>query len=370
MDVKKNKKKVLTIIIAAVVAIAIIVATIVAVSLNSGEKDKDPDDTGLDTNEVGGVVSGDKNDPENAGTDTDSQGEKAETDENGDPVDSVNGTENVNPDDPDKPVSSDSKDSSDPSSDSTGPVVIPGISGYVPGPSIAPGDTDEEDPEEIDPEDPDEIDIDEALESSVVVEAGKSDWPASLPSVIPVFGGNIVFSNNCTYEKYETQEVWFMGWDGTVSAYNDWINALANAGFAAVPDVYGYYVNGEYLLDITTEEEFDYDEDGEEIPTGNVWVSLDIYRTADVVYPDEIKDIMPALDLDATLDYWNADKKKRSVTVFYQTAGEWTDDITDVKSILSNAGFTVSDTSAVKKSGDLTVTVKWSVANTNIVITY
>ena len=79
---------------------------------------------------------------------------------------------------------------------------------------------------------------------------------------------------------------------------------------------------------------------------------------------------MPSFDLDATLDYWNVDKSKRSVSVFYQTAGEWTDDIATLKSVLADAGFNVSDVSAVKKSGDVTVTVKWSASDTKIVVTY
>lgn len=369
----KNKKKLLAVIIAVIVAAAVIVTVIVLASGKSGNAGTD--DTGIDDTGVGELASDGKNDPENAGRDSDKQNGKIETDENGDPVESLNGGDNADPNDPDSPVSSDIKDSSDAFSDSKDSVVIPGISGYVPGPSIAPDDTDEadlDDPDDPELADPDDIDSNDPIESTVVVEAGKGskDWPASIPSVIPVFGGDIVFSNNCTYEKYEIQEIWFMGWDGTVSAYNTWINDLANAGFKSVPDVYGYYVNGEYLLDITIEEEFNRDEDGEQIPTGNVWVSMDVYHAFDIVYPEEIKNVMPTFDLDATLDYWNVDKSKRSVSAFYQTAGEWTDDIATLKRALADAGFSVSDVSAVKKSGDVTVTVKWSASDTKIVITY
>jgi len=374
----KNKKKILIIAVAAVIALAVIISVIVALAVNSGSG-ANGDDTGIDDSGVGALASGDENaDPENTGKEPD----KIETDEKGNPVDSVNGGENADPDDS---SSSDSKNNSGTPSDSTGTPMVPGISGYIPGPSIAPKDTDEndsadpsdpedpddpEDPENIDPDD--EIDYNEPLESTVVVEPGKTgaDWPSSLPSAIPVFGGNIVFSNNCTYEKYQVQEVWYMGWDGTVSAYNDWMNALANAGFAAVPDVYGYYVNGEYLLDITTEEEFEFDEDGEQISTGNVWVSMDVYHASEIVYPDEIKGIMPSFDLDATLDYWNVDTKKRTVTVYYQTAGDWSYDLGTLAGVFASAGFSVSDGSAVKTANGVTVTVKWTAADTKIVITY
>jgi len=374
----KNKKKILIIAVAAVIALAVIISVIVALAVNSGSG-ANGDDTGIDDSGVGALASGDENaDPENTGKEPD----KIETDEKGNPVDSVNGGENADPDDS---SSSDSKNNSGTPSDSTGTPMVPGISGYIPGPSIAPKDTDEndsadpsdpedpddpEDPENIDPDD--EIDYNEPLESTVVVEPGKTgaDWPSSLPSAIPVFGGNIVFSNNCTYEKYQVQEVWYMGWDGTVSAYNDWMNALANAGFAAVPDVYGYYVNGEYLLDITTEEEFAYAEDGEQISTGNVWVSMDVYHASEIVYPDEIKGIMPSFDLDATLDYWNVDTKKRTVTVYYQTAGDWSYDLGTLAGVFASAGFSVSDGSAVKTANGVTVTVKWTAADTKIVITY
>ena len=378
MENKKNKKKILIISVAAVVALAVVVSVIVALAVNSGDKPGSGDDTAIDDSGVGELASGDKNgDPENAGKEPD----KVETDEKGNPVDSVNGGENADPDDS---SSSDSKNNSDTPSDSTGTPTVPGISGYIPGPSIAPKDTDENDPAdpsdpddpEYDPSDPenidpdDEIDPNEPLESTVVVEPGKTgaDWPSSLPSVIPVFGGDIVFSNNCSYEKYDAQELWFMGWDGTVSAYNSWINALANAGFVAVPDVYGYYVNGEYLLDITTEEEFTRDEDGEQISTGNIWVSMDVYHAFDVVYPDEIKDIMPAFDLNATLDYWNVDKKGRTVSVFYQTAGNWSADASILSNALSSAGFSVSNGNASKSVGGVTVNVSWS--DCKIVITY
>lgn len=371
----KNKKKIVIISIAAVVALAVIICVIVAVSMNSGSGAASGDDTAIDGSGVGALASGDKNgDPENVGKGPGS----VETDEKGNPVDSDNGVEN---DDSDDPSSSDSTGDTADSTGSNGNSLLPGIGGYVPGPSIAPqdteknGSTDPDDPD-FDPEDPelvdpdDEIDPTEPLESFVVVEPGKtgSDWPSSLPSVIPVFGGEIVFSNNCTYEKYDVQEVWYMGWDGTVSAYDSWMNALADVGFVAVPDVYGYYVNGEYLLDITTEEEFDLDEDGEQISTGNVWVSMDVYRACEIVYPDEIKNIIPSFDLNATLDYWNVDAKKRTVTLYYQTAGDWSYDASALGSAFSSAGFSVSGSGASKTADGVTVNVNWT--DCKIVITY
>lgn len=351
----KNKKKIIIVIIAAIVAVAVIVA--VAFAVASGNGKPGADDTGIDDTAIEPSVS-DESDEADVQSGKKDPVKDPETDENGDTVES-----GESGDEPDVSV-----DPDDPTSNVTDPVVPP-VSGTLPGINPDPDDP------EVDPDDTiddDEPDDDEPLESTIVVDPGKNgdSWPESLPAVIPAFKGDLVFSNNCSYEKYDEQEVWYMSWDASAVDYDAWMKDLANAGFAAVPDVFGFYANGEYILDITTEQGMTTDSEGELIPSNDIWVSMDVYHAMDIVYPDAIDKVMPDFDLDATLEYWYHDARKKTVTLYYQTPYDWAQDIAAISSALSAKGFSVSDGKATKDVDGSTVTVTWSGSNNNLVITY
>lgn len=342
---KRNNKKLKNAVMIAVAVLAAIavIAAVIFVSVYDGPSSPS-DDTGAadradDDNNDTSDLSDDSTLTDNGDLSSDSG-----TDSSADSVDSVN-SGNVTGS---SSVSKDSYNSSDSSAVSSD-VGSSGDSSY----------DENDDISELTTED-------DIAESQLIVAAGKtaSDWPSSLPTDIPVFSGSLEFTNNCIYEKHSTQEIWYMGWNTNENDYNNWIKQITAAGFKASSKVVGFYANGEYLLDIMTE-------DGE---NGSLWVSMDVYHSFDIEYPIELQGVVPDFDPDATLEYWYVDEAKRSLNIFYVCPSDWTSDLNSLLNSLVSAGFTMNDQYAIKSVNGNTVTVYWAGShcyNDNmLVITY
>ena len=308
---KNNSKTKLIVIIGAVIAVALIVVIVLALTLGGADKSPAGDDTGADVvvdNDTGFV-------PETSGTENAPAGDDTNADTNGKNTDPA--TENADP-----AVSDTTPSGEDP--DTSGLTV-----------EIDPGD--------LEP-------VEEETTTQIVVEQGKtaSDWPEVLPDVIPAFKGSLSFNNNCSYELSDTQEIWYMAWDTNQADYDAWMTEIESAGFKNNGTVTTFWADGEYVLDIMTEE----------LDTG-LWVSMDVYHAFDVVYPETIAASIPEFETSGTLEYWYDDPEKCVIRMHYVNAPEWGAELNEYCMKLKDLGFTMGPESATITVNGTEFTIHW-----------
>lgn len=297
---KKDKadtaKKKIIVIVGAVVAVAVLAAIVVALVLGGAQKPAHSDDTGAVRTDVGG--SSEK-----------PNGDAPSTDKT------------------DLPASNDTSDSAKPQ-DSNAQTDPTGTD-----PATDPDDTAETSSLviEVDPYDTDPIVEDTTV---IVVEPGKTaaDWPDELPDAIPAFKGELSFNNNCSYEVFENQDIWYMAWDTNQADYDAWMLEIQSAGFKNNDAVAAYWANGEYVLDIITED----------IEGGGLWVSMDVYHTHDVVFPEAIAAAVPKFETEGTLEYWYDDPNERVIRMHYVNVPEWKAELDEYRIMLRDLGFTMT----------------------------
>lgn len=306
-----SKKKV--IIIGAVIAAVVIVAVVLAVVLGGSEKSPAGDDTAGDT----GIETPVDNDTSDKPKDSDTESAPVSGDTS---VDSTGDTTGSDPENTDPSVSDTEPSGEEPE---PGIVIVPDV---------------------------DDEPVEEETTTQIVVEEGKTaaDWPDELPDAIPAFKGALSFNNNCSYELDDTQEVWYMAWDTNQADYDAWMSEIKGAGFNNDDTVVSFWANGEYVLDIVTEE-FD----------GGLWVSMDVYHSFDIVYPDSIAGSVPAMETSGTLEYWYNDPAKRLIRIHYVNAPEWAAELNEYRIMLKDLGFTMGPDSATLSVNGTEFTIHW-----------
>lgn len=169
-------------------------------------------------------------------------------------------------------------------------------------------------------------------------------WPAdSIPSDVPAYD---VYSEmyTVTHDEHEESEEWYLSFDSTEEAYEDYLEKLADAGYIESDKIVGFWGNGNQILNLFTE-----DVDGE------FCVSIDIFKSKPVNYPKEVLKVFPEFKVsDSTLYGWYVLEEEdcNTLSVSYACGKDFFLDLSTYKQQLSDAGFTVTeDEATIEKDG-------------------
>lgn len=202
---------------------------------------------------------------------------------------------------------------------------------------------------------------DDIYEELKRISEGGSDaglWPAdSLPSGIPAFEA---YSNMdpVNYQKSGAQELWGLGFDTTAEEIDSYYNLLKENGFRQSSKVTSFWGNGEVVLDMETENNGD----------GIIWLSIDVYKSAAIEFPENLKGKFPEFKTDSSVWYWTSDSN--TLEVAYACGTDFKADLNTYKEALKNDGFTVEDAVAKKEIDGKTYTVDYPDGQYEDTITY
>ncbi|MBQ4561610.1 MAG: hypothetical protein IJA55_04705 [Clostridia bacterium] len=236
--------------------------------------------------------------------------------------------------------------------------VVEGIEGYDPsevhtddetGPATdGNGDTEGSSGAE-DPDTPVQNTADETTPAIVISDGGseKGLWPTdSLPKDVPAFE-DYKEMYPTQYADGESAEEWYLSFDSTEKDYEDWLEKLKAEGYVESDKIVGFWGNGEQILNLYTEE-----------IDGEFCVSVDIFKSKPVEYPEAVSKVFPAFSVsDSTLYGWYVKGNKLSVS--YACGKSFASDLEAYKKKLTEAGFTVTGDSATKEVDGKTYTVRY-----------
>ncbi len=226
--------------------------------------------------------------------------------------------------------------------------VVEGISGF--------------DPDEVHTDEPDENTGDEgdtpvqntADETSptvIISDGGKDEglWPSVIPDDVPVFE-DYKEMYPAQYIDSDSAEEWYLSFDSTEKDYDAWLKKLADEGYTESDKIVGFWGNGEQILNLYTEE-----------VDGEFCVSIDIFKSKPVEYPDAVSKVFPEFThTDSTLYGWYIKEgSPNKLSVSYACGQSFAQDLEAYKQKLSDAGFTVTADSATKEVDGKTYTVRY-----------
>ncbi len=205
-------------------------------------------------------------------------------------------------------------------------------------------ETDEDNTSSIVPDETgyENIEGEDPADTTVTLTEGGTEeglWPAEdLPESIPSYT-DYSEMYAATYENYDNSEEWYLGFETTENDYNDWVTKLEKQGYRKSEKIFGFWANGDHILDLLTE-----DVDGE------FCVSVDIIKSDPVEFPAAVSNVFPIdIKTDATLYGWyivdNEDGSK-TLSVSYVCGSDFATDLETYKSSLTSKGFTVTDEKA------------------------
>ncbi|MBR6514045.1 MAG: hypothetical protein IKT46_04335 [Clostridia bacterium] len=215
--------------------------------------------------------------------------------------------------------------------------------------------------DEIDEYDPDAVVDDDtpiingADETQVVetlTEGGTDDglWPTEqIPQDVPSYD-NYTEMYPATHTESENSEEWYLSFDSSEKDYEDWLEKLAEEGYTESDKIVGFWGNGEQILNLLTEE-----------VDGEFCVSIDIFKSKPVEYPEAVSSIFPEFThTDSTLYGWFVTEgTPNTLSVSYACGKSFATDLNAYKQKLSDAGFTVTADSATKTVDGKTYTVRY-----------
>ncbi len=193
---------------------------------------------------------------------------------------------------------------------------------------------------------------DETTPTVIISDGGDKEglWPSdSLPEDIPAF------------EEYEemypaqyvdggSAEEWYLSFDSSEKNYEDWLKKLEKEGYTESDKIVGFWGNGEQILNLYTEE-----------IDGEFCVSIDIFKSKPVEYPDAVSKVFPEFKhTDSTLYGWYVKEgSPNKLSISYACGKSFTQDLEAYKKQLTDAGFTVSAECATKEVDGKIYTVRY-----------
>ncbi len=202
-------------------------------------------------------------------------------------------------------------------------------------------------------DDPDAVIVpDDTVKTETISEGGTEEglWPEeNIPQDIPAYE-NYTEMYPVTYTDNDTAEEWYLSFDSTEKDYEAWINKLKSEGYKESDTIVGFWGNGEQILNLYTEE-----------VDGEFCVSIDIFKSKPVEYPDVVSSVFPRFtDTDSTLYGWYVKEGEPNLlSIAYACGDNFNTDLTLYKQKLSDAGFTVTEDSATKEVNGKTYTVRY-----------
>ena len=191
---------------------------------------------------------------------------------------------------------------------------------------------------------------DDLFEETRTISEGGTDkglWPSDeIPGSVPAFDGySVMYTSN--YQKSDKDEVWLLGFDTDKEGYDSYLQALSDNGFRKSEKIAGFWANGEVIVDVQTESNGD----------GTVFLSIDVYKSAPVEFPEELKDKFPTFETDSTVYYWRNSNGKLDIA--YVCGSDFEGNLEKYKEKLTSDGFTVSDGIAKKEDSGKTYVVEF-----------
>lgn len=175
-------------------------------------------------------------------------------------------------------------------------------------------------------------------------------WPnESIPEDVPAYE-DYSQMYNVTHDEHEESEEWYLSFDSTEKDFEAYLDKLRSEGYKESSKIYGFWGNGEQILNIFTEE-----------VDGEFCVSIDIFKSKPVVYPDEVKNNFPEFTVsDSTLYGWYVvEGSPKKLSVSYACGENFAQDLSAYKTKLSEAGFTVTENQATLEKNGKTYTVRY-----------
>lgn len=193
---------------------------------------------------------------------------------------------------------------------------------------------------------------DDTMKTETISEGGTDAglWPEDgIPEDVPAFE-NYTEMYPVTHTDGESSEEWYLSFDSTEKDYEDWVKKLEAEGYKESDRIVGFWGNGEQILNLFTEE-----------IDGEFCVSIDIFKSKPVEYPEAVSKVFPEFThTDSTLYGWFVKEGTPNVlSVSYACGNNFATDLNLYKQKLVDAGFTVTDSSATKEVDGKTYTVRY-----------
>lgn len=232
---------------------------------------------------------------------------------------------------------------------SEGPAIIGGD-------EINSGDNSADDPDNSS-EDPQggssEVTPDSGIQTPEIIAEGGTEpglWPEeNVPEDVPAYD-DYEEMYPITHTDNDTSEEWYLSFDATEQSYEEYLDKLKAEGYKESDKIYGFWGNGQQILNIFTEE-----------VGGVLCVSIDIFKSKPVEYPATVKNIFPEFKpSDSTLYGWYiTDDAPKTLSVSYACGENFAQDLAAYKNTLANAGFTVTEDEAYIDKDGKTYSVRY-----------
>ena len=228
--------------------------------------------------------------------------------------------------------------------------VVEGISGYDPD-EVQPDETGEN-AEGDEGDTPVVNDADETTPTVIISDGGDEEglWPSdSIPEDVPAFE-EYKEMYPAQYVDGGSAEEWYLSFDATEKSYEEWLEKLKQEGYTESDKIVGFWGNGEQILNIMTEE-----------IDGEFCVSIDIFKSKPVEYPEAVSTVFPEFThTDSTLYGWYVKEGSPNLlSVSYACGQSFSQDLEAYKKKLTEAGFTVTAECATKEVDGKIYTVRY-----------
>ncbi len=192
----------------------------------------------------------------------------------------------------------------------------------------------------------------DTMKSEVISQGGTEEglWPEEeIPEDVPAYE-DYSKMYQVTHDEGDTSEEWYLSFDSTEKDYNEWVKKLEAEGYRESDKIVGFWGNGEQILNLFTEE-----------IDGDFCVSIDIFKSKPVEYPETVSKIFPEFEnTDSTLYGWYiTDDEPKTLSVSYACGSNFAGDLNIYKNKLSEAGFTVTESEATKEVDGVTYSVRY-----------